>query len=108
MEELAKFLPKAHWKEDRQSLFYCNDPELGKKLVDVVKELPEYIRGYSFTVWKILGTTTILEPNGYIIHVPVNDSGHLLDTQLPIEFEREVTLTPPALYFIVALPQSVI
>lgn len=114
MDTLASFLEQASWKEDGENLYFCNDANLEPMLIKAANELPDYLRGYGFQAWKVLGRTRIQTTNGYIIPITIisNEprllsevSQPLLRPQSPVRFDKEPLITP-ALYLILALPPA--
>ncbi|PYH94305.1 hypothetical protein BO71DRAFT_231449 [Aspergillus ellipticus CBS 707.79] len=114
MDALSSFLKHASWYKDAENLFFCNDPNLEPMLVKVACELPDYLQGYGFQAWKVLGRTKIQATEGFIIPIALisseprllsEESQPLLLPRSPIPFHSEPLITP-ALYLILALPPA--
>jgi hypothetical protein len=115
MDTLTSFLIHASWTKDADDLYFCNDRGLEPMLVNAAAELPEYLRGFGFQAWKVLGTTKIQATKGYIIPIKIisdqprllsEPSQPLLVPRSPVPFDNEPYITP-ALYLILALPPPV-
>lgn len=114
MDFLTSFLTRAKWSESAENLYFCDDPALEPVLIEAATELPDYLRGYGFQAWKVLGRTKIQATKGYIIPIHIisseprlisDSSQPLLVPRCPVPFEKEPFITP-ALYLILALPPA--
>lgn len=121
VEDLAAFLKNASWKKDKdnRNVFFCDDAGLEPFLVQASNNLPEYLQGHGFQVWKVLEETKFLEKEGigkqgYIIPVAIvsgqprllsEPSQPLLTPNIPTQFQHEPVISP-ALYLILALPPT--
>lgn len=107
MDELAEFLPKAHWKQTGQNTYFCDDPGLEAVWIKVAEELPNSLKGYGLQAWK---TTRVVEPTGYILAVCVIDGKPriiggppLIPKSEPFHFQGEAIISG-SLFYIIALP----
>jgi hypothetical protein len=119
MDHLASFLSTASWKKDKESrnVFFCDDLDLEPLLVRASSELPTYLQGHGFQVWKVLEETKFVEKDGigkhgYIIPVAIisgrprllsEPSQPVLVPKTPTAFQNGPVISP-ALYLILALP----
>lgn len=111
MDELAKFLPKAQWRERGQHTSICvDDKNLEPILVKCASEIPLSLKGFGLQVRKTTGNTRILEKVAYIIPVSVIEGTprvlggpSLLPGSDPFYFEDQVMVSG-SLYYILAKP----
>lgn len=110
MDELAEFLPKAHWKQTGQNTYFCDDPGLEAIWIKVANELPDSLKGCGLQAWKTTGHTKVVEPIGYILAVRVIDGKPrilggppLIPKSKPFKFQSEAIISG-SLFYIVALP----
>lgn len=110
MDELAEFLPNAHWKQTGQNTYFCDDPDLEAIWFKVAEELPNSLKGCRLQAWKTTGYTRVVGLRGYILAVCVIDGkpqiidGPLLIPKSELFHFQHKMIICGSLFYIVALP----
>jgi hypothetical protein len=108
MDDLAKFLPEANWRQRGQHTSICDDNSLEPILAKYVSELPAAFRSFGFQAWRTMGTVRLVEGCAYILPIKgscqVVNGPSLSPGSEPFYFEQAAIIYG-SVYFILAAPK---